>query len=271
MRLQPPGCYRIPVPEDESLPELFRQANRRLRHLAWESLQPWDVTPGHSRALGVLARGGPLRLSELAERLRIVPRSTTEVSTRWRPRPGRAPTRPARPPRHPGRPDPEATGSPSPSGPPARPGPSGSSARSAPPTAPTLAASSPTLGRPPTPPVARPACEPRRRVFTRRLCPSSHATAPGRCEDHGDSVKRVRWPASRGICGRRRAWRAALADLGVGVGVGHQARRREQSRATGPSSWAHRSAIPARSRSLTPPTAATRRGHASSSAIRSAA
>ncbi|MCO1657018.1 MarR family winged helix-turn-helix transcriptional regulator [Pseudonocardia humida] len=65
--------------EDESLPELFRLVNRRLRQLARESLDPWDVTPGQSRALGVLLRGGPLRLSELAERLRIVPRSTTEV------------------------------------------------------------------------------------------------------------------------------------------------------------------------------------------------
>jgi DNA-binding MarR family transcriptional regulator len=67
------------VSADESLPELFRLVNRRLRYLARESLEPWDVTVGQSRALGVLLRGGPLRLNELAERLRIVPRSTTEV------------------------------------------------------------------------------------------------------------------------------------------------------------------------------------------------
>jgi DNA-binding MarR family transcriptional regulator len=67
------------VPEDDSLPELFRLVNRRLRYLARESLEPWDITPAQSRALGVLLRGGPLRLSDLAERLRIVPRSTTEV------------------------------------------------------------------------------------------------------------------------------------------------------------------------------------------------
>ncbi len=65
--------------EDESLPELFRQVNRRLRELGRTSMEPWDVTPAQSRALGVLLRGGPLRLNELAERLRIVPRSTTEV------------------------------------------------------------------------------------------------------------------------------------------------------------------------------------------------
>jgi DNA-binding MarR family transcriptional regulator len=67
------------VAEDDALPELFRQVNWRLRQLARESLQPWDITPAQSRALGVLLRGGPLRLSELAERLRIVPRSATEV------------------------------------------------------------------------------------------------------------------------------------------------------------------------------------------------
>jgi DNA-binding MarR family transcriptional regulator len=67
------------VSEDESLPELFRQVNRRLRELGRTSMEPWDVTPAQSRALGVLLRGGPLRLNELAERLRIVPRSTTEV------------------------------------------------------------------------------------------------------------------------------------------------------------------------------------------------
>ena len=67
------------MPEDESLSELFRLVNRRLRNLGRESSQPWDLTPAQSRALGVLLRQGPLRLSELAERLRIVPRSATEV------------------------------------------------------------------------------------------------------------------------------------------------------------------------------------------------
>jgi DNA-binding MarR family transcriptional regulator len=67
------------VPDDDSLPELFRLVNWRLRALARSSLEPWDITPAQSRALGVLLRGGPLRLSDLAERLRIVPRSTTEV------------------------------------------------------------------------------------------------------------------------------------------------------------------------------------------------
>jgi DNA-binding MarR family transcriptional regulator len=67
------------VPEDDSLPELFRLVSYRLRVLARQSLEPWDITPAQSRALGVLLRGGSMRLSDLAERLRIVPRSTTEV------------------------------------------------------------------------------------------------------------------------------------------------------------------------------------------------
>lgn len=64
---------------DESLSEAFWEVARRLRHASRESLAEWDVAPSHARALGVLDRLGPLRLSELAERLRIAPRSTTEV------------------------------------------------------------------------------------------------------------------------------------------------------------------------------------------------
>jgi DNA-binding MarR family transcriptional regulator len=65
--------------EAESLPEAFWGVARQLRHLSRETLQPWEVTPGQSRAVDVLTRHGVVRLSELAERLRIAPRSTTEV------------------------------------------------------------------------------------------------------------------------------------------------------------------------------------------------
>jgi DNA-binding MarR family transcriptional regulator len=65
-------------PED-SLAEAFWAVTRRLRHRTREALAPWDVTPGQSRALGVLIRHGALRLSALAEHLRIAPRSATEV------------------------------------------------------------------------------------------------------------------------------------------------------------------------------------------------
>ncbi len=40
---------------------------------------PWDITPGQARALAVLSHQESVRLSDLADRLRIAPRSTTEV------------------------------------------------------------------------------------------------------------------------------------------------------------------------------------------------
>ncbi|GAA3397963.1 MarR family winged helix-turn-helix transcriptional regulator [Cryptosporangium minutisporangium] len=64
---------------DESLSEAFWAVARQLRHLTRESLEPWEITPGQSRALGVLMRHGAMRLSGLSEHLRIAPRSTTEV------------------------------------------------------------------------------------------------------------------------------------------------------------------------------------------------
>ncbi|GAB3934140.1 MarR family winged helix-turn-helix transcriptional regulator [Micromonospora vulcania] len=65
--------------DDESLAETFWAVAARLRRQARESLEPWDVTPSQSRALGVLARHGELRPGSLAEHLRIAPRSATEV------------------------------------------------------------------------------------------------------------------------------------------------------------------------------------------------
>src|SRR5690349_16547364 len=64
---------------DEPLVETFWALSRRLRAMAQEALAEWDVTPSQARALAVLRRGGPLRLGALAERLRIAPRSATEV------------------------------------------------------------------------------------------------------------------------------------------------------------------------------------------------
>ncbi|WP_432988259.1 RNA-guided endonuclease TnpB family protein [Dactylosporangium sp. CA-233914] len=70
--------YVLPV-EEESLSELFWSVARRLRHQSHEALQPWGITPGQARALGVVAKHGTMRPSELSEHLRIAPRSTTEV------------------------------------------------------------------------------------------------------------------------------------------------------------------------------------------------
>ncbi|MER7335882.1 MULTISPECIES: MarR family winged helix-turn-helix transcriptional regulator [unclassified Micromonospora] len=64
---------------EDGLAEAFWAVTRRLRHRTREALAPWDVTPGQSRALGVLIRHGALRPGALAEHLRIAPRSATEV------------------------------------------------------------------------------------------------------------------------------------------------------------------------------------------------
>ncbi|WP_018784025.1 MarR family winged helix-turn-helix transcriptional regulator [Micromonospora sp. CNB394] len=64
---------------DESLAETFWAVTRRLRHQTKRALAPWDISPGHARALGVLMRHGALRPGALAEHLRIAPRSATEV------------------------------------------------------------------------------------------------------------------------------------------------------------------------------------------------
>jgi DNA-binding MarR family transcriptional regulator len=65
--------------EDESLLEAFWAVTRRLRHRTRVALEPWNISPSQSRALGVLMEHGEMRLSALAEHLRIAPRSATEV------------------------------------------------------------------------------------------------------------------------------------------------------------------------------------------------
>ncbi|GAA4945118.1 MarR family winged helix-turn-helix transcriptional regulator [Actinoplanes utahensis] len=65
--------------EDDGLLESFWAVTRRLREHTRVTLEPWHVSPSQSRALGVLDRHGEMRLSVLAEHLRIAPRSATEV------------------------------------------------------------------------------------------------------------------------------------------------------------------------------------------------
>ena len=55
------------------------RAAHRVRRRWLESLEPWNVSPHEARALRAVADGGPARLSDLAERLRIAARSATEV------------------------------------------------------------------------------------------------------------------------------------------------------------------------------------------------
>lgn len=64
---------------DDGLAELFWAVARDLRARTRSALSPWEITPSQSRAIAVLAAHEPQRLSDLAERLRIAPRSTTEV------------------------------------------------------------------------------------------------------------------------------------------------------------------------------------------------
>ena len=65
--------------DDDGLGELFWAVARRMRHGTRDALAPWDVTPSQARALSVLTRHGPQRLTALAEHLGIAARSATEV------------------------------------------------------------------------------------------------------------------------------------------------------------------------------------------------
>ncbi|MDQ2836064.1 MAG: MarR family transcriptional regulator [Actinomycetota bacterium] len=70
---------RLADGEERSLSDLFWAVARRMRHVSQESLSRWDISPSHARVLSVLSRHGTMRLSEVAQHLRIAPRSTTEV------------------------------------------------------------------------------------------------------------------------------------------------------------------------------------------------
>lgn len=65
---------------DGDLPDLYLRTAKRIRHAQMANLEPLGLTPARARALRTLARAGePLRMSDLAERLGIVPRSATTV------------------------------------------------------------------------------------------------------------------------------------------------------------------------------------------------
>jgi DNA-binding MarR family transcriptional regulator len=65
---------------EESLADMFWAVARQLRETSQETLAPWDITPAQLRALRVLSRNGPIRLSRLSDKLHIAPRSATEVT-----------------------------------------------------------------------------------------------------------------------------------------------------------------------------------------------
>src|SRR4051794_8076571 len=63
-----------------ALGDLLMRAARTLRRRFGEVLTPWELSPHQARALRVVSAGDGVRLSELAEALRIAPRSATEVA-----------------------------------------------------------------------------------------------------------------------------------------------------------------------------------------------
>lgn len=69
----------MPEEDEETLGEVFWSVARRLRHQTRATVSPFGITPGQARALAELGRHGGMRPSALSERLRIAPRSGTEV------------------------------------------------------------------------------------------------------------------------------------------------------------------------------------------------
>lgn len=68
-----------PSADGSELDELLRRASHAMRHRFAEVLKPWDLSPHQLRALRVIRAREPLHLRELADYLRISPRSVTEV------------------------------------------------------------------------------------------------------------------------------------------------------------------------------------------------
>ena len=63
-----------------ALGDLLMRVARTLRRRFTAALAPWDLSPHQARALRVVCGRDGVRLSELAEALRIAPRSATEVA-----------------------------------------------------------------------------------------------------------------------------------------------------------------------------------------------
>ena len=70
----------MPDDEPEALGELLMRAARGQRRRWRDTLAPWELSPHHARALGVVTDRAGTRLSDLAEALHIAPRSATEVA-----------------------------------------------------------------------------------------------------------------------------------------------------------------------------------------------
>ena len=77
----PPGSMELVEYEDPGqLADLLQRLTRRLRRAQADRLAPLGLTPAQERALRIVPRSEePLRMTELADRLGIVPRSVTTV------------------------------------------------------------------------------------------------------------------------------------------------------------------------------------------------
>ena len=68
------------MPPDEPLDALLARTFRMLRHTWAQHAADLGLPPHQGRALRIIGSDGPMRLSALAERLHVVPRSATEVA-----------------------------------------------------------------------------------------------------------------------------------------------------------------------------------------------
>lgn len=72
------SAAREPASEAD-LGDLVMRLARSLRHRGAEATAPWGLAPHQVRALRVVARHGDIRPGELAQHLRVAPRSVTDV------------------------------------------------------------------------------------------------------------------------------------------------------------------------------------------------
>ena len=80
MSLAPDTLTSVEHEDPVQLADLLQRLNKRLRRAQAERLAPFGLTPAQERALRVITRSEePLRMTELADHLGIVPRSLTTV------------------------------------------------------------------------------------------------------------------------------------------------------------------------------------------------
>jgi DNA-binding MarR family transcriptional regulator len=80
MSIAPDTMEVMEYEDPAQLADLLHRLTRRLRRAQAERLAPLGLTPAQERALRVITRSEhPLRMTELADQLGIVPRSLTRV------------------------------------------------------------------------------------------------------------------------------------------------------------------------------------------------